>query len=232
MELFIYLKVSVKLLTCAWIKWTTRQGERSVGLHTLASNTVKPVLRDHLSWQITHFWQKDLHFNITESVTKDHLSWQTTFLWSMGWSFKTGSTVSVLHVGENSWWWWFSLQVSTTFVLQNPNALEVDLSRPPKVKSNDTLFGLPSHGFLSVFRSSMSYDGVSFPVLILRSISHRGRSLRDDENPGKDTGNDMKLFPCDDVLLLYILNKFLGSVSLSVYLILLECWFQTESMAT
>ncbi len=53
-------------------------------------------MRDHLSWQATHFRQ-DLHFNnfnITEKpVTRDHLSWQTTFLWPMGWSFKTGSTV-------------------------------------------------------------------------------------------------------------------------------------------
>ncbi len=48
---------------------------------------------DHLSWQTTHFWQKDLNFNTTEYVTRDHLSWQTKFLWSMGWSFKTGSTV-------------------------------------------------------------------------------------------------------------------------------------------
>ncbi len=51
------------------------------------------ALRDHLSWQTTHFWQ-DLHFNRTEKpVTKDHLSWQTTILWPMGRSFKTGSTV-------------------------------------------------------------------------------------------------------------------------------------------
>ena len=37
------------------------------------------AMRDHLSWQTTHFWQKDLHFHITEPVTRDHLSWQTTF---------------------------------------------------------------------------------------------------------------------------------------------------------
>ncbi len=48
---------------------------------------------DHLSWKTTIFWQKDLHFNITEPVSRDHLFWQTTFLWPMGWSFKTGSTV-------------------------------------------------------------------------------------------------------------------------------------------
>ena len=47
------------------------------------------AMRDHLPWQTTHFWQKDLHLNITEPVTRDHLSWQTTFLWLMGWSFKT-----------------------------------------------------------------------------------------------------------------------------------------------
>ncbi len=49
--------------------------------------------RDHLSWQTTHFWQKDLHFSIMKPVTRDHLSWQTTFLWPKGWSFKTGFTV-------------------------------------------------------------------------------------------------------------------------------------------
>ena len=54
------------------------------------------AIRDHLSWQTTYFWQKGLHFNITEPVTRDHLSWQTTFLWPMGWSFKTGSTVLVI----------------------------------------------------------------------------------------------------------------------------------------
>ncbi len=36
------------------------------------------AMRDHLSWKTTHFWQKALHFNITEPVTKtkyhlDHL---------------------------------------------------------------------------------------------------------------------------------------------------------------
>ncbi len=42
--------------------------------------TVKPVLRDHLSWKIRYLFQKVLHvhFNVTEHVTKDHLSWETT----------------------------------------------------------------------------------------------------------------------------------------------------------
>ncbi len=48
-------------------------------------------MRDHLSWQITHFLQKDLHFNITEPVTRDHLSWQATF-----WGQWGGSTRQVL----------------------------------------------------------------------------------------------------------------------------------------
>ncbi len=63
-------------------------------------DTVKAVLswEDHLSWQTKHFWQKNLHFNITEPVTRDHLSWQTTFLWPMGWSFKTVSTIYWFHV--------------------------------------------------------------------------------------------------------------------------------------
>ncbi len=42
------------------------------------------TMRDHLSWQITHFWQKDLNFNITEPVTGDHLSWQTKFCGQWG----------------------------------------------------------------------------------------------------------------------------------------------------
>ncbi len=64
-------------------------------LWDFTSSTVKSVLRDdcHERPQITHFSQKDLHFNITEPVTKDHLSWQTTFLWPVEWPFKTGSTV-------------------------------------------------------------------------------------------------------------------------------------------
>ncbi len=44
------------------------------------------------SWQTTHFWQKDLHFNILP-VTRGHLSWKTTFLWPVGWAFRTDSTV-------------------------------------------------------------------------------------------------------------------------------------------
>ena len=51
------------------------------------------AMTDYLSQQKMHFWQKDLHFNITEPVIRDHLSWQTIFLWPMVWSFKTGSTV-------------------------------------------------------------------------------------------------------------------------------------------
>ncbi len=51
------------------------------------------AMRDHLSWQTTHFWQKDLHFSISEPVTRDHRSWWTTFLWQKGWSSKGGSTV-------------------------------------------------------------------------------------------------------------------------------------------
>ncbi len=51
------------------------------------------AMRDGLSWQTTYFWQKGLHFNITEPVTTDHLPWQTTFLWQTGWSFKTGFSV-------------------------------------------------------------------------------------------------------------------------------------------
>ncbi len=46
------------------------------------------AMRDHLSWQTTHFQQKGLHFKITEPVTRDHLSWQTTFLLPMGWVFQ------------------------------------------------------------------------------------------------------------------------------------------------
>ncbi len=42
------------------------------------------AMRDHLSWQTTYFWQKDLHFNITKPATKDHLPWQTTFLGQWG----------------------------------------------------------------------------------------------------------------------------------------------------
>ncbi len=56
------------------------------------------VMRDHLSWRTTSFWQKVTHFNINEPVTKDHLSWETIFLWPMGRSFKTGSTVHVLSL--------------------------------------------------------------------------------------------------------------------------------------
>ncbi len=55
-------------------------------------------MRDYLSWQNTHFWQKDIHFNTTEPVTRDHLSWEAIFLWQMGWSFKKGS--AVYHHGQ------------------------------------------------------------------------------------------------------------------------------------
>ncbi len=70
------------------------------------------AMRDHLSWQTTHFWQKDLHFNITEPATRDHLSWQTTFLWLMGWPFKTGSTVYYMTQVQNVYhlaWQYFIL---------------------------------------------------------------------------------------------------------------------------
>ncbi len=58
------------------------------------------ALRDHLSWQTRHFWQKDLHFNITEPVTRDHLSWQTTFLWPMGWSFNWRQVLLYSSIGN------------------------------------------------------------------------------------------------------------------------------------
>ncbi len=59
--------------------------------------TVKLVIRDHLSWRIINFCQKVLYVSVNEHVTKDHLSWETIFLWPMAWSFKTGSTVSLLN---------------------------------------------------------------------------------------------------------------------------------------
>ncbi len=46
--------------------------------------------RDHLSWQTTHFWQKDLHSNTTEPVIRHYLSWQTTFFVGNGVVFQDG----------------------------------------------------------------------------------------------------------------------------------------------
>ncbi len=63
--------------------------------------TMKPVLRNHMSWRTVYSWQKVPHLNVIEHVTKDNLSWETIFFWPAGWSFKTGSIVSAWLPGYN-----------------------------------------------------------------------------------------------------------------------------------
>ncbi len=63
--------------------------QRNLSWETIA------MMRDHLSWRTTSFWQKALHFSVNEPVTKDHRSSETIFYDHILWSFKKGSTVSV-----------------------------------------------------------------------------------------------------------------------------------------
>ncbi len=56
------------------------------------SCTVKPVLRDHLSWK-THIPGKRSYISMYYNWICHHLSWETIFLWPIKWSYKRDSTV-------------------------------------------------------------------------------------------------------------------------------------------
>ncbi len=66
------------------------------------SHTVKPILRDHLSWKTRSiFLTQDPIFQCNwTGHQRPPVLRETIFAWPMGWSFKTGSTVPLtnLHV--------------------------------------------------------------------------------------------------------------------------------------
>ncbi len=76
----------------------------AVAVHTSYSETCRETtaMRDHLSWQTTHLWQKDLHFKITETVTRDHLSWQIWLHFCGQWGGLSRQVLLYYHM-SNSW---------------------------------------------------------------------------------------------------------------------------------